>query len=202
MIQGVVQWLGLDRRYPADMRAGLGWLANPFTGVAVISQFLLNMAFLASTAWWLLAFRRRRSAAAPAHRRRIPTLASVAFAMVWASALFNPFFTAWLVARLLVPMVPAQLVAVALTWQERRADRARAVFIREPSRGFTTGLVRERRRSGWSFGGHGWTMGEWPVSTSPMSWDRPPHGVRCSCGDSGADAHVAAATTCSPIAGA
>jgi hypothetical protein len=120
--QGVVQWLGFDRRYAADMRTGLAWLANPFTGVAVISQFSLNMAFLASTAWWLLARRRGRGAGAPP--RAIPPLASVAFAMVWASALFNPFFTAWLTARLLVPMVPAQLVVVALTWQERRAARA------------------------------------------------------------------------------
>ncbi len=122
--QGVVQWLGFDRRYPADMRTGLGWLANPFTGMAVVSQFLLNMAFLASTAWWLLVRWRRRRAGAPPHA--IPPLASVAFAMVWASALFNPFFTAWLTARLLVPMVPAQLVVVALTWQARCADRAAA----------------------------------------------------------------------------
>jgi hypothetical protein len=123
--QGAVQWLGLGYRPAGAMRPGFRWLAKPFSGLEILSQLALNAAFLAASGWWLLGrWRRRRDPTAVVLALGNAGIVSLAF--VWANAIANPFLASWLLARLLVPVIPAQLVVVAVAFEHLWTTRAAA----------------------------------------------------------------------------
>jgi hypothetical protein len=121
--QAVVQWLGLGYRPAGGMRPGFKWLADPFSAAEIASQVALNGAFLLATAWWVASRWRRRGGHASTGYDLGPA-GAVAMTIVWANAISNPLLATWLIARFLVPVIPAMLVVVAIAGKQFRATRA------------------------------------------------------------------------------